>query len=95
MGLFKQIKNLNTAGQGASHGSDFDPIAGVSLELYTEITRHLTDADDLSQVVRLAEAKGISVANWDAAAEGWTARILANPEVGRQFSALYQRREPG
>jgi hypothetical protein len=109
MGLFKQIKNLRSSSEQAaaddvpgsdasleraSDGADFDPIAGVSLELYAEIFRHLADADDASQVVVLAAAKGVSVADWEAATKGWSARIMANPAVGRKFSALYQASGP-
>lgn len=91
MGLFKQIKDA--AGGGSSRGSagaDLEPIAGVSLELYAELSRQAADVEEPSQVSLLAPARGVSVASWEAAVEGWNARILADPVVGRQFNLLYR-----
>jgi hypothetical protein len=75
--------------QAASPG-DFEPIAGVSIELYAEISRSFAEVNyDMSQAHMLAARKGVSGTNWDQAAEGWAARIRSNPAVGQRFNALY------
>jgi hypothetical protein len=102
VGLFKQIKSLKSAGQsgidpadaddGPMGAEDFEPIAGVSLELYAAICRSAGDSDDPSRATPLAAAKGVSVADWEAAVAGWNARIRANPAVSRQFDELSEER---
>ena len=78
-----------TEAQAASP-ADFEPIAGVSIELYAEISRSFAEVNyDMSQAHLLAGRKGVSGANWDAAAEGWAARIRSNPAVGQRFNTLY------
>jgi hypothetical protein len=75
---------------GATAGSDFEPIAAVSLELYAQISKSLATIDyDLSRSIRLAGDKGVSEEDWAVAGEGWNARMAANPAVGTEFSALY------
>jgi hypothetical protein len=97
VGLFKQIKQLKSAEEAApepvDNRSDFEAIAGVTLELYAEIIRSLADTNNDLELAVLVAAKGISVANWDAAVEEWNARILANPAVGRQFNAFLSSRD--
>lgn len=78
------------AASGGTAGSDFEPIAAVSLELYAQISKSLATIDyDLSRSIRLAGDKGVSEENWAVAVEGWNARMAANPAVGTKFSALY------
>src|SRR5215472_4884012 len=85
MGLFKQIKNLGSVA-AESERADLTPIAGVSLELYAEIARSVLSGGDRAHMSLLAAAKGISVADWDAAVEGWKARILTQPGVAQELS---------
>ncbi len=71
-------------------GPDFEPIAGVSLELYAEISKSLATVNyDQSQGPALAAARGVSPENWQAAVDGWNARMRTNPAVGQRFNALY------
>ena len=71
-------------------GPDFEPIAGVSLELYAEISKSLATVNyDQSQAPALAAARGVSPENWQAAVDGWNARMRTNPAVGQRFNALY------
>jgi hypothetical protein len=71
-------------------GPDFEPVAGVSLELYAEISRELAASGyDQSQAVQLAASKGVSAENWQAALDGWNGRMKTNPAVGQQFNRLY------
>ena len=77
----------------AAIGPDFDPIAGVSLELYAEISRDLAGVGyDQTRAPGLAAAKGVGAAEWDAAVAGWNARMQTNPGVGQRFNALYTGR---
>jgi len=79
-----------TPGGGVAGGPDFEPVAGVSLELYAEISRELASSGyDQSQAVQLAAGKGVSAENWQAALDGWNGRMKTNPAVGQQFNRLY------
>jgi hypothetical protein len=72
---------------------DFEPIAGVSLELYAEISRDLAGVGyDPAQAPVLAAGKGVAVDDWRAAVTGWNGRMQTNPMVGRRFDALYAER---
>ena len=69
---------------------DFAPIAGVTLELYAEISRSLAEvAYDTARAPEMAARKGVSAPDWDAAVAGWNARMHSNPAVGQRFNALY------
>ena len=106
MGLMKQLKHLKAPAADvpertspyavptvAAIGPDFDPIAGVSLDLYAEISRELAAVGyDPNRAPGLAAARGVSTADWEAAVAGWNARMHANPGVGQRFNALYTRR---
>jgi hypothetical protein len=71
-------------------GPDFEPVAGVSLELYAEISRELAASGyDQAQAAQLAASKGVSAENWQAALDGWNGRMKTNPAVGQQFNRLY------
>jgi hypothetical protein len=74
----------------AAGGPDFDPIAGVSIETYVEVSKGLAAYGyDQSKAVSIAASKGIAPDNWDAAVAGWNSRIRANPTVGQRFNQLY------
>lgn len=90
-----QQMNQMVAGQQAAAapatGPDFDPIAGVSLELYAEISKGVAAFNyDQSKLVEIAAAKGVSAPDWEQAFAGWNQRIKANPAVGQRFNALYR-----
>jgi hypothetical protein len=74
-------------------GGDFEPIAGVSIEQYAEVSKGLADYNyDQSKAVEIAASKGISPGDWEQAVDGWNARITANPAVAQRFNALYTGR---
>ena len=78
---------------GPATGPDFEPIAEVSLELYADISRDLATVNyDQSQAPGLALARGVTSDRWQAALDGWNARIQANPAVAQRFNALYTGR---
>ncbi len=73
-----------------ARGPDFDPIAGVSLELYVEISKGLAAYNyDQSKAADVAASKGVSGSDWTMAVDGWNARLRANSSVGQRFNALY------
>jgi hypothetical protein len=65
--------------QAAAGGPEFEPIAGVSLEQYAEISRSGTNYS-------------VSSDDWQQAVAGWNARIVANPAVAQRFNQLYTGR---
>ena len=72
-------------------GPDFEPIAGVSLELFAEVSKGLAAYGyDQSKAVEIAASKGVSAENWQQALDGWNVRVKANPAVAQRFSAAYQ-----
>ena len=77
----------------AATGPDFEPVSGVSLEQFAEVSKGLAAVNyDQSQAPAIAASKGISGENWQAAGDGWNARIKANPAVAKRFNALYMGR---
>ncbi|MFL5766428.1 MAG: hypothetical protein ACJ758_01115 [Actinomycetota bacterium] len=77
----------------AATGPDFEPVSGVSLEQFAEVSKGLAAVNyDQSQAPAIAATKGISGENWQAAVDGWNARIKANPAVAKRFNALYMGR---
>jgi hypothetical protein len=81
-----------TAAPLAPAAGDFAPSSGVSLELYAEVSRGLAAYNyDQSRAVELAAAKGISPSDWQAAMDGWNAR-MSNQAVAQRFNALYTGR---
>jgi hypothetical protein len=81
------------AGSGAPTGPEFEPIAGISIERYVEISRACAaaGATDLTQAAAVAAAHGIPGPDWQAAVDGWNAR-LSNPAVAQRFNQLYTGR---
>ena len=77
----------------APAGPDFEPIAGVSLELYAEISRGLAAVNyDQSRAPEIAASHGVNATDWAAAVDGWNARMHSNSAVGQRFNALYTGR---
>lgn len=72
---------------------DFDPIAGVSIELYAEISRGLAAYNyDIAKGPEVAASQGVSAESWEEAMQGWNDRIKANRAVAQRFNALYMDR---
>jgi hypothetical protein len=73
-------------------GAFFEPIAGVSIELYADITRECAGRPgDLGHAAMVAAGRGVSAESWQAAMAGWNAR-MHNPSVAQRFNALYMQR---
>jgi len=73
-------------------GAFFEPISGVSLELYADISREAAARPgDLGHAAMVAATHGVNSANWQEAMHGWNAR-MHNPGVAQRFNALYMQR---
>ena len=72
-------------------GAGQDPIAGVSIELFAQISKGLAAYGyDQSKAVEVAAAKGVPADAWAEALDGWNARIATDPSVAQRFNALYR-----
>jgi hypothetical protein len=57
-------------------GAEFEPIRGVSLQQYAELLVSMSDVgEDDAACLAIANAQGVSPEAWEAAKEGWTARM--------------------
>lgn len=75
---------------GPIDDADLEPIAGVSLEQYVEISKSLSaHGYDQSKAAEVAASKGVSAQSWEAAVAGWNSRITANRAIGQRFNQLY------
>lgn len=94
--LAAQQQAFGAAGAAPAGGLDaaaIEPIAGVSLEQYADISRGLQAYNyDQSKAPELAAAQGVSAEAWEAAVAGWNDRIKANPAVAKEFNRLYTGR---
>ena len=89
----QQAAQTQAAAAPGAMGPDFEPIAGVSLELYAEISKGLAAYNyDLSAAPGIAATKGVNPQDWETAMTGWNARITANKAVAQRFNALYMGR---
>src|SRR5262245_61148957 len=57
-------------------GAFFEPISGVSLELYADISREAAvRPGDLGHAAMVAASRGVSSESWQEAMNGWNARM--------------------
>lgn len=81
------------AAAAAQGGADWEPIAGVSLDLYAEISKGLAAYGyDQSKAPEIAAGHGVDSSSWQQALDGWNARMRTNPTVAQRFNALYTGR---
>jgi hypothetical protein len=75
----------------APTGPDFEPIAGVSLELFAVISKGVAAYNyDAAKLPEVAASKGVDADTWDEASRGWNDRMKANPAVAQRFNLLYR-----
>ena len=80
-----------TAAVAVAGGPDLEPIAGVSIELYADISRDCAGhAGDAGHAAMMA-GRGVSGDDWQQAMNGWNAR-MHNPAVAQRFNQLYTQR---
>jgi len=66
------------------------PINGVDLPTYAWVSKRIAaHGYDQSFCHQYAAQKGISAADWDAGAAGWTARMTSTPALGQEFRRHY------
>lgn len=86
-----QAQAMAQAPGGAETGPDFEPIAGVSLEQYAEVSKGVAAYGyDQSKLVVVATSKGIAEYDWEEAFQGWNERIKRNPAVAKRFNLAYR-----
>lgn len=75
----------------AAPGGNLEPIAGVDLTTYARIVKAIAPLNyDQSALPGIAATHGIDGASWQAADDGWNARIQGDPGVARAFSDVYR-----
>jgi hypothetical protein len=71
-----------------------DPIAGISLERFAELCVKMKDCGgDLEVCARIAAENGVDRASWEAAMNGWSARMQDPSNAGQvalAYMPLYQ-----
>ncbi len=68
-----------------------EPIAGVSLELYAEVSRKVTArGGDPAAAATIAREHGIDGAAWDTASAGWNERMRSVPAIAARFNELWR-----
>ena len=66
-----------------------DPIAGISLERYAELCVKMKDCGgDLEICASIAAENGVDRASWEAAMQGWNAR-MQDPSTAGQVAMAY------
>jgi hypothetical protein len=79
-----------TAPAGAA-GTDFEPIAGVTLEQFVSVSRGVAAYGyDASKLADVAASQGIDSFTWDTAQRGWNERIHRNRAVAQRFNQIYR-----
>lgn len=75
-----------------AHAADMlAPIAGVTVEQYVHVVKGIAAYNyDQAMCPTIAAGIGISGENWATAAEGFNARICANPSFAQHFNRLYR-----
>ena len=71
-----------------------EPIAGITLERYAELAAKMADCNgDLEVCAQIAEQNGVDRPTWQAAMDGWNARMndqATAAEVALAYMPLYQ-----
>lgn len=70
--------------------AELEPIAGISLERYAQLSKTIGERRlDAAGLESFVATQGHSAADWQAAYDGWNARMKANMALSVQFSQLY------
>jgi hypothetical protein len=73
-------------------GADFTPIADVTLEQFTAVSKGVAAFGyDQARLPEIAATHGIPAAAWATASAGWNDRIKASPAVAQRFNQLYRQ----
>src|SRR5690349_6874309 len=69
------------------------PINGISLERYAELSAEVSDTQDPEKQAEIVGKLGVQRADWEAAKNGWTARMQDMSLMGQvatRFMPMYQ-----
>lgn len=90
----KWNRQARDANEGAAkmEGPQWEPIHGVTLDQYAEISGKLFTEGVVGPeaVQALAEQHGVPPGKWQEVQIGWTQRTAKYPDVGARFSQLQQ-----
>src|SRR5688572_9427805 len=72
-----------------------EPIAGVSLGTFVDVSRRLVRFQfDADHAIAIAAEHGIGAHDWTEASEGWTDRLRTSGLVSTEFARLYHGARP-
>lgn len=87
-----QMAQMPGAPAGAVDPALLEPIAGISLERYAQLSKSIGDRKlDQAGVESFVKLQGHSPEDWQAAYDGWNARFKNNMALSVQFGTLYQQ----
>jgi hypothetical protein len=71
--------------------AELEPINGISLERYAQLAKTVGEQRlDQAGTDAMVTANGHTPADWQAAYDGWNARMKANIGLATQFGTIYQ-----
>lgn len=88
----QQLQAMAAGPSIAAGDARLTPISGVSLERYAEVVKALQvqQTRTTEDIARVVAAKGLDDATWQAAYEGWNARMQGDMALSTHFGHLYQ-----
>jgi hypothetical protein len=88
----QQMAGLGAAGAPASvSAADLEPIDGISLERYAQLAKSVgTRKLQGAELDAFLAGNGHTTATWQAAYDGWNARMKNNMGLSTQYGTLYQ-----
>lgn len=90
--LAAQQQAVYGAPSAMAAGADFAPIADVTLEQFTAVSKGVAAFGyDQARLPEIAATHGIPAAAWATASAGWNDRIKASPAVAQRFNQLYRQ----
>ena len=71
----------------------FEPIEGISLDKYAEITAALAKQNlaGIDQITAWVEAQGVPPGTWVEVQNGWVQRMSGNAQVRNRYGVLYSQ----
>jgi hypothetical protein len=80
------------AGAGAIDPQMLEPIAGVTLEKYAELSKAIGERKlDQAGIESFVQLHGVTPEDWQAAYDGWNERFKGNMALSVHFGNLYQQ----
>ena len=71
----------------------FDPIEGITLDRYAQLTAALAkqNLQGIDQVTAWVESQGVAPGTWQTVQNGWVQRMAANAQVRNRYGVLYSQ----